>query len=124
MPFTLTNSDIVGIFGFLAFLCLLFAIIMTIIYYFKIVRKIDNVLYKNGIDINNFDLFYARFILYKKAVFQPDVIEKRKNIFDPKLLSGMITSCDKKIMKWHSYFYRSSYILFAIALIVKELIIP
>lgn len=127
MPFNLNSSDIVALFAIVMFLSILLSFLTTFIYYLKVVRKIDSIIYAYDIDRDQFDLGYARFILYKKAVFQPDFFateRRKKNIFDPKILEGKITKNDKKIMKWHTYFFRFSLIMMIITFTIQDLIAP
>lgn len=117
MPFQLNIENIVSILAGVMLLSIILYYIITLIYYLKVVRKLDKIILAHGIDKDQFDLFYRRFNYYKKAVFNPKFFtEKRKHyIFDPKILEGKIKFIDKKIMKTHTFFYRLS--LFFVALV-------
>lgn len=122
MSFSLNIENTVSILAGFMVLSIILYYIVTLIYYLKVVKKLDKVIFSHGIDKDQFDLFYRRFNDYKKAVFNPSFFTEKKKvyIFDPKILEGRTTKSDKKIMKLHTFFYRVALIFVALLVIFSS----
>jgi len=122
MSFSLNIENTVSILAGFMVLSIILYYMVTLIYYLKVVKKLDKVILSHGIDKDQFDLFYRRFNYYKKAVFNPSFFTEKKKvyIFDPKILEGRTTNSDRQIMKLHTFFYRVALIFVALLVIFSS----
>ncbi|SBS25596.1 hypothetical protein MSP8886_00323 [Marinomonas spartinae] len=115
-------SIIINILALIMTLSLFLTSILTVVYYFKIVRKIDTILASHGVDKDGFDITWGRFKLYKRAILTPDFFDKdelKERLFDPELFLKKITPIDRKIIKTRAFF-STSFIVTLIFLIIYD----
>lgn len=88
-------------------LSLIFNMFFILIYRLRVVKKIDRILIKNGINKNNFDILSGRHILYVWATFFPKIFcrsGRQERLFNPELFRHEMTFFDKAIMLSHWFF--------------------